>query len=124
MLLVLRRGDPDRPWRGALLVTGTALFLAAPGYPWYALLVVALVALDGRWEWLGLPAAAAAVVVVGGGAQQPAYTAALCLVLAGTAVRTLLSLRPPQRPALPAPAAAPSAPALAVPTPIRTGSSR
>jgi hypothetical protein len=91
VLAVLRRGDPDRPWRGALLVVGTALFLSAPGYPWYSLLVVGLVVLDGRWEWLGLPAAAASMVVLGGGAQQPAYTAALCLVLAGAAVRTLLS---------------------------------
>ncbi|MDF2258191.1 glycosyltransferase 87 family protein [Streptomyces ferralitis] len=56
-LYVLRRGDPQRPWRGALLVTGTALLVTSPGYYWYALLVVALVALDGRWEWLAVPAA-------------------------------------------------------------------
>lgn len=90
VLAVLRHGDPAAPWRGSLLVTGTALFLAAPGYPWYALLVVGLVVLDGRWEWLGLAAAPAVMVVVGAAAQQPAYTAALCLVLAGTAARHLL----------------------------------
>ncbi|MFC1414622.1 hypothetical protein ACEZCY_36550 [Streptacidiphilus sp. N1-12] len=128
VLLVLRRGDPDRPWRGALQVTGTALFLAAPGYPWYALLVVALVALDGDWEWLGLPGAAAAVVVVGGGAQQAGYTAALCLLLAGTAVRTLLRTARLDALTVSAPAAllpvpAPAA-ARAVPRPIHTGSSR
>lgn len=43
---------PRQPWRGALLLTGTALLLLSPNYPWYSLFVVALVALDGRWEWL------------------------------------------------------------------------
>jgi hypothetical protein len=51
-LYVWWRGDPARPWRGALLQTGTALLLFSPSYPWYSLLVVALVAMDGRWEWL------------------------------------------------------------------------
>ncbi|MGW2858119.1 glycosyltransferase 87 family protein, partial [Streptomyces sp. NPDC001215] len=51
-LYVWRRGDPNRPWSGALLLTGTALLLFSPNYPWYSLLVIALVALDGRWEWL------------------------------------------------------------------------
>ncbi|WP_277440554.1 glycosyltransferase family 87 protein [Streptomyces sp. SPB162] len=54
---VMRRGDPTRPWSGALLVTGTALLLTSPSYYWYALLVIALVALDGRWEWLAVPLA-------------------------------------------------------------------
>ncbi|WP_307798506.1 MMPL family transporter [Streptomyces beijiangensis] len=39
--LVLFRGDPERPWRGCLLVTGTAFLLMTPGYSWYALLLVA-----------------------------------------------------------------------------------
>ncbi|MCD7442270.1 glycosyltransferase 87 family protein [Streptomyces lincolnensis] len=51
-LYVWWRGDPARPWRGALLLTGTTLLLFSPSYPWYSLLVVALVAMDGRWEWL------------------------------------------------------------------------
>ncbi|WP_241968525.1 glycosyltransferase 87 family protein [Streptomyces sp. ICBB 8177] len=54
---VLRRGDPARPWRGALLVVGTAFLVTSPAYYWYALMVVGLVALDGRWEWLAVPAA-------------------------------------------------------------------
>ncbi|MDH6114878.1 hypothetical protein P3T36_001228 [Kitasatospora sp. MAP12-15] len=86
-LYVLRRGDPDRPWRGALLVTGTALLALTPAYPWYGLLVVALVGLDGRWEWLAVPAAGQVQYLLGGDAQQPAYAAALGLVLAGAAVR-------------------------------------
>jgi hypothetical protein len=151
VLVVLRYGDPDAPWRGSLLVTGTALFLAAPGYPWYALLVVALVALDGRWEWLALPVAAALMVLFGGSLQQAGYTGALCVVLTGTALRRLaataeLVVGRTTAPAAGAPAAgapaagaatAVSAPAVraraaqaaagsgpSVPTPIRTGSSR
>ncbi|MFF7992672.1 hypothetical protein ACFZDG_23115 [Kitasatospora xanthocidica] len=79
---VLRRGDPHRPWAGALLVTGTALLLVAPSYPWYGLLVVAMVALDGRWEWLAVPAAGQALYLTGGQeAQQLSYGTALCAVL-------------------------------------------
>ncbi|MER7579686.1 glycosyltransferase 87 family protein [Kitasatospora sp. NPDC097691] len=85
---VLRKGDPHRPWAGALLVTGTALLLVAPSYPWYGLLVVALVALDGRWEWLAVPAAGQALYLTGGQtAQQLSYGTALCVVLVGTLLR-------------------------------------
>ncbi|WP_063772089.1 glycosyltransferase 87 family protein [Kitasatospora mediocidica] len=87
VLYVLCCGDPDRPWRGALLVTGTALLALTPAYPWYGLLVVALVGLDGRWEWLGVPAAGQVQYLLGGDAQQPAYAAALGLVLAAAVVR-------------------------------------
>ncbi|GAA1962544.1 glycosyltransferase family 87 protein [Kitasatospora viridis] len=88
VLRVLRGGDPDRPWGGALLVTGTALLVVAPSYPWYGLLVVALVALDGRWEWLAVPAAGQVLYLLGGDeVQQDAYGAALGFVLAGALVR-------------------------------------
>ncbi|MYS85479.1 DUF2029 domain-containing protein [Streptomyces sp. SID5474] len=54
-VVVAARADPDRPWQGALTLTGGMLFVLTPAYPWYALLVVALVALDGRRpEWLAL----------------------------------------------------------------------
>ncbi|MFI9361583.1 hypothetical protein ACIG5E_11025 [Kitasatospora sp. NPDC053057] len=95
VLWVLRRGDPGRPWRGALLVTGTALLLVAPSYPWYGLLVVALVALDGRWEWLAVPAAGQMLYLVGGeDTQRAAYGAALACVLLVPAVRALVSVAP------------------------------
>ncbi|GAA3119571.1 hypothetical protein [Nonomuraea salmonea] len=87
-LLVLRRADPDRPWQGALVVTGVAFLAFTPGYPWYALLVVALVALDGRWEWLGVPLAGAAAYL---GIQQDvgtvAYALAAIAVVTGAVVR-------------------------------------
>ncbi|MGV9270569.1 glycosyltransferase 87 family protein [Kitasatospora sp. NPDC003701] len=94
VLRVLRRGDPHRPWAGALLVTGTALLLVAPAYPWYGLLVVALVALDGRWEWLAVPAAGQALYLTGGPtAQQLAYGTALCVVLLVPLLRQRLAGR-------------------------------
>ncbi|MFF4651506.1 glycosyltransferase 87 family protein [Streptomyces sp. NPDC001380] len=90
VVLVLLRGDPARPWRGALLVTGTAFLALCPGYPWYGLLVVALVALDGRGEWLAVPGAAAVLYLAHGGPpwlQPSVYGAALAAVVAGAVLR-------------------------------------
>lgn len=87
---VIRRGDPGRPWSGALLVTGTAFLLTTPGYSWYALLLIALVALDGRWEWLGVAVAGAAAYLTGRvvpHAGTAGYAAAALAVLCGWAVR-------------------------------------
>ncbi|MEU6863336.1 glycosyltransferase family 87 protein [Streptomyces sp. NPDC046876] len=97
-LYVMWRGDPRRPWSGALTVTGWAFVLLTPGYSWYALLLVALVALDGRWEWLGIALAGAAVYVLGpslGYRPMPsnlAYgaTAALVLVMAWIRRRSIV----------------------------------
>ncbi len=55
-LAVLRFTDPDQPWRGAVVMTAAALAVATPHYQWYALLLVMLVALDGRPEWLAFAA--------------------------------------------------------------------
>ncbi len=76
---VLWRGDPERPWDGALLVSGSLLLSFTPGYSWYALIVVALVAMAGRWEWLDV-AAAGAVAYLGGPATA-SYTLAAGLVV-------------------------------------------
>ncbi|MFF6772071.1 glycosyltransferase 87 family protein [Streptomyces sp. NPDC012637] len=90
-VLVVVRGDPERPWRGALVTAGTAFLLLTPGYSWYALLLVALVALDGRWEWLGVALAGAVAYLAGpgagGGAVTAAYGAAALAVCGGWWVR-------------------------------------
>ncbi|MEV1247764.1 hypothetical protein ACIBO2_09945 [Nonomuraea sp. NPDC050022] len=83
--LVLRHGDPDRPWAGALLVSGSLLLLLTPAYSWYALLVVALAAMDGRWEWLGVALAGAVAYLFG--PSTLAYALATVGVVAGWAVR-------------------------------------
>ncbi|MEW9549065.1 glycosyltransferase 87 family protein [Nonomuraea sp. NPDC050783] len=91
VLAVLRHGDAERPWRGALLVSGALLLLFTPGYSWYALLVVALAALDGRWEWLGTAFAGAVAYATGpaapGGPATLVYAVAALAVLAGWAAR-------------------------------------
>ena len=55
-LAVLRFSDPDHPWRGAVVMTGVALAVTTPNYQWYAILLVMLVVLDGRPEWLAFVA--------------------------------------------------------------------
>ena len=84
---VLRRGDPERPWAGALLVSGSLLLLLTPAYSWYALLVVALAAMDGRWEWLGVALAGAVAYLYG--PSTLAYGLATAAVVAGWTVRRL-----------------------------------
>lgn len=85
VLHVLCNGDPARPWAGALLLSGSLLLLLTPEYSWYALLVVPLAAMDGRWEWLGVVLASA--VSYQFGPATLAYTLAALAVLAGWAVR-------------------------------------
>lgn len=88
---VLRYGDADRPWRGALVVSGSVMLLFTPGYSWYALLVVALVAMDGRWEWLGVALAGAVAYAAGPmSLSSPApyfYAAAALTVVIGSCQR-------------------------------------
>ena len=55
-MAILRFGDPDEPWRGGVLMTSAALTVCTPHFQWYAILLVMLVALDGRPEWLAIAA--------------------------------------------------------------------
>ncbi len=118
-LAVLRFSDPDRPWRGAVVMTGAALAVATPHYQWYALLLVMLVALDGRPEWLAFAAGAyyAAESSLGSLSLPYRYHDAIgygvpvVIVAAGSLVRYELARRAASL-AAPQPAAAES-PALA-----------
>ena len=59
------RSDGTQPWRGALIMTGTAMLVAAPPFPWYAMLLVLFIALDG-WRsapWLSVALAGYVVAV-------------------------------------------------------------
>jgi len=117
-LAVLLRGDPDRPWRGAVVMTGVALAVTTPPFPWYAMLLVMLVAFDGRVEWLGFamvrylavsdPLPGVRVPVLD--ALRAAYGLALAVVVAVALIRWHRSrtlVRP--APARALPAAAPEA---------------
>ena len=121
-LIVLLRGDPDRPWRGAVVMTGVALAVTTPPFPWYAMLLVMLVAFDGRVEWLGF--AMVRYVAVSDplpGVRVPvldtlraAYGLALAVVVAGALIRWRRARTTVQPAPAPAPAlvsAAPPAPA-------------
>src|SRR5215472_6447118 len=55
-MAIIRFGDPDQPWHGGVLMTAAALVMCTPRYQWYAILLVMLVALDGRPEWLAIAA--------------------------------------------------------------------
>ncbi|SDJ49233.1 Protein of unknown function [Frankineae bacterium MT45] len=56
-VLVWRRGDPQRPEQGSLLMVGAFFLIATPDLSWYSLLLLALAALAVRPEWLGVVAA-------------------------------------------------------------------
>lgn len=55
-LAILKYGDPAQPWRGGVLMTSAALAVCTPNFQWYAILLVMLVALDDRPEWLAIAA--------------------------------------------------------------------
>ncbi|HEX4787016.1 MAG TPA: glycosyltransferase family 2 protein [Actinospica sp.] len=96
-----RTAEPDRPWRAATVVTGTALLATTPTYPWYGILLIALIALDGRIEWLAVAASASLAMAwsVLDGAHKPnlaaGYGVGLAVVLAATAGRRLRAHRRP-----------------------------
>ncbi len=76
-------------------MTGVALAVATPPFPWYAMLLVMLVAFDGRVEWLGLamvrylavsdPLPGVHVPVLD--ALRAAYGLALAVVVAAALIR-------------------------------------
>ena len=56
-LLVWWKTDPTNPWLGQLVMIGVTMLVVTPRYPWYALLLVPMIAATGRWEWLAVPLA-------------------------------------------------------------------
>ena len=56
-VLVWRKTDPANPWLGQLVMIGVTLIVVSPRYPWYALLLVPMIAMTGRWEWFAVPLA-------------------------------------------------------------------
>jgi hypothetical protein len=90
---VLRTADPDRPWRGAAQMVAAALLVTAPTYPWYAMLLVMLVAYGAPSEWLALAVAGTVAQLATdfgltqSTVQPAAYAAALLVVAAGLLLR-------------------------------------
>ena len=102
-LLVWRTADPDRPWRGALVSAGVFLLVTSPALPWYGLLVIVLVALDGRAEWLAVGAAGyvmwamIAFGLPGLAATRVGYGAGAVAVLGATLWRAFAQTRAARR---------------------------
>jgi Glycosyltransferase family 87 len=98
---VLEFGDPDRPWQGGVVMTAAALAVTTPHYQWYALLLVMLVALDGRIEFLAFAAGGYYSAEPSLGRYTPpwrlvdaiAYGVPLLVVLVVTLVRHRVALR-------------------------------
>jgi hypothetical protein len=100
-LAVLEFADPDRPWQGALYMTAGALAVTTPHYQWYSLLLVMLVALDGRPEWLAFAAGGYYAAEAYMGRYTPpwrlvnviAYGVPLAVVASGWLIRRELARR-------------------------------
>jgi hypothetical protein len=126
-LAVTRWTDPDRPWRGALIMTGAALAVTTPALLWYSMLLVMLVVLDGRAEWLALAAARYLTPthpmrslpgLTLPWADQIGYAAALAVIAAVSLIRLARRRRDRRVTAVPAPAIpVPALPEAAQPEP-------
>ncbi|GGM37499.1 glycosyltransferase 87 family protein [Dactylosporangium sucinum] len=92
-LLSWHTADPDQPWTAAATMAGGALLVTTPSYPWYAMLLVVLVAYGAPAEWLTVAAGgylaqfAPELGLTVHTGQLLGYTTGLAAVLAGLAVR-------------------------------------
>lgn len=87
------RADPDRPEQAAVVLMGVGLLVATPTYSWYVLVLLALIALTRRLEWLPLVIAPTVASLGAANFHHSAayrtwcYLAALVLLVAGLAAR-------------------------------------
>ncbi|GIH05225.1 hypothetical protein Rhe02_32920 [Rhizocola hellebori] len=92
-LICYWKTDPARPWDTATVLTGVFLLVSTPAYSWYAILLVVMVALSGRVEWLAVALAgyvaqySSNLHLHGTHAQQVGYGVAALMVAAVFAVR-------------------------------------
>jgi alpha-1,2-mannosyltransferase len=87
--LVWWKTNPQNPWLGQLVMIGTVLLIVTPRYPWYALLLVPMIAMTGRWEWLAVPFALTERLLIGDVTlARITAAAAIVLIVAMAAYRT------------------------------------
>lgn len=79
---IIVRGDPARPWDGAVALVGALILLTTPGYAWYALLLIGLAALAARPVWILIGLAAAMTYPALPNAAAIAYGLAAAVILA------------------------------------------
>ena len=66
-----RRTDPTAPENTAVVVLGIALLVATPRYGWYAALLVALIVMSRRIEWLPVAFTSSFSYLIHGGQADP-----------------------------------------------------
>ncbi|MCW2496183.1 glycosyltransferase 87 family protein [Jatrophihabitans sp.] len=91
-----RRTEPSAPENTAVVVLGLALLVATPRYGWYAALLVALIAMSRRIEWLPVAFASSFVYLSHGTPSDPAIFA----IAGGLTLTALLVRHRRQLPAL------------------------
>lgn len=78
------RADPDDPWTAQLVMIGATMVILSPRYAWYALLLVPMIAMTGRIEWLTIPLALTIRLLIPDAlVSQIALTLAIAAVVAG-----------------------------------------
>lgn len=84
-----RHADPDRPEESAVGLVGAAFLVATPNYGWYAALLIALIVMSRRWEWLPVAFAPTCTYLYTGSTAGGSliYLAAAVLAVAGWRVR-------------------------------------
>jgi alpha-1,2-mannosyltransferase len=85
-ILVWLRANPDNPWLGEVILIGVVLLTVSPRYAWYALLLVPMIAMTGRWEWLAVPLALTERLLVPSVALGRISIILAIVVIAGMAV--------------------------------------
>jgi hypothetical protein len=92
-----RHSSPDAPEETAVVLVGVTLLVTTPSYAWYALLLLGLIAMTGRVEWLplvGLTTVAMLAAPLWGngiGMRTLCYGAGLAAVLFGAKYRRRIS---------------------------------
>jgi hypothetical protein len=86
-----RRSDPLAPEDTAVVVLGLAMLVATPRYGWYGALLLALIVMSRRVEWLPVAVAPSFVYLASGSpTPQTIYALAAGLTAAGVLVRYAL----------------------------------
>jgi alpha-1,2-mannosyltransferase len=82
----------DDPAQAGLAVVVAALLVATPAFGWYAALLVALIALTGRWQWLPLALAPSFVYLLRLQITRDSTWLALCYLVGAAGSALLLAL--------------------------------
>lgn len=86
-VLIWWKSDASNPWLGAVIMIGVTMLVVTPRYPWYALILLPMIAMTGRWEWALVPLALTERLLV------PSIDLARLTVTAAIVVIVVMSIR-------------------------------